>query len=99
MKSALEKFKEGATTVVETPQRGMEPDSPVIVICPDPPFKPSFFKERNLEGLGLEMYFWSMYHHVLYIGKLKNHTSVFDVYMNMSHTLGKDWNILIVTKK
>ena len=93
MKSALEKFMEGATTIVESTQKGSEPNYPVLIICPYPSFKPSFFKEHGLEGRGLEMYFWLLYHQ--YIGKLKSNSSVYDTYMKMSYEFQKDWHIKV----
>ena len=97
MKSALEKFMEGATTIVESTQKGSEPDSPVLIICTHPSFKPSFFKEHGLDGRGLEMYFWLLYPQ--YIGKLKANSSVYDTYRKMSYTFQKDWHINIQNKK
>ena len=44
MKSALEKFINGATTVVKSQEKGVQPDPPVLDICPDTPFISSFFK-------------------------------------------------------
>ena len=58
MKSALEKFIEGATTIVESPKKGVQPTPPILVICPDPPFKKSYFKEHDLVDPGIEKYFW-----------------------------------------
>ena len=57
MKSALEKFTDGATTIVESPKKGAKPSPPVLMICPDPPFKPSYFKKHNLVDAGIEKYF------------------------------------------
>ena len=93
MKSALEKFMEGATTIVESTQKGSEPNYPVLIICPYPSFKPSFFKEHGLEGRGLEMYFWLLY--PKYIRKLESNSTVYDTYMKMSYILQKDWHIEI----
>ena len=93
MKSALEKFMEGATTIVESTQKGSEPNYPVLIICPYPSFKPSFFKEHGLEGRGLEMYFWLLY--PKYIRKLESNSTVYDTYMKMSYEFQKDWHIKI----
>ena len=41
MEPALQKFTDGATTIVQSQEKNVQPDPPVLVICPDPPFKPS----------------------------------------------------------
>ena len=93
MRSAIGKFEEGATTIVESQRRGLHPDQPILMICPDPPFKLSFFKKYGLDGIGVDKYFWyePIYQH--HTGKFDNGTSVLDIYMNMSHILGQDWLI------
>ena len=96
MKSALEKFIEGATTVVESPKKGVQPTPPILVICPDPPFIKSYFKQHDLVGPGIETHFWYGYQE--YVSKFKNDSTVVDIYMNMSLKLGEDWNVMVFGK-
>ena len=93
MKSALEKFIEGATTIVESPKKGVQPTPPILVICPDPPFKNSYFKKHDLIAPGIEKYFWYGYQE--FVSKFKNDSTVVDIYMNMSLKLGEDWNVMV----
>ena len=95
MKSALEKFIDGATTIVQSQEKGVQPNLPVLVICPDPPFKPSYFKKLDLVNSGHEKYFWDFYRQ--YISKLEYSTPA-DIYMNMSRMLGEEWNIRVFGK-
>ena len=87
---------DGATTIVESPKKGAKPNPPILVICPDPPFKPSYFKKHNLVDPGIEKYFWYFYNH--YISKLENDSTPLDIYMNMSLKLGVGWNIFGINK-
>ena len=74
MKKALEQFTRHSTTIVNRQER-VEPDQPVLIACPSPPFKPSFF-----EGYGhdVERYFWVLDN---YRKKYENDTSMSTVYM------------------
>ena len=54
LESALTDFAKGRTTIAQS-QEEENPDQPVLVACPDPPFKPSFFKEQ---GIGFNPNFW-----------------------------------------
>lgn len=56
MKSALTEFFKCRTTIAQS-QELVDPDDPVLVACPYPPFKPSFFKEQ---GIGFHPYFWGI---------------------------------------
>ena len=57
MKSALEQFKKGSTTIVQS-KIEYQPEPPVFIACPDPPFKTSFFKNHGLIEEGSDKYFW-----------------------------------------
>ena len=65
-----------------------QPESPVLVFCPDPPFKKSFFKQfgKN-KSMGVEKYFWSF----------DVHWPIVENYYStaMSYQLGFDWNISV----
>ena len=52
MESALEEFYKGRTTMAQS-QEVSDPDHPVLVACPDPPFKQSFFYEVFSMVLGI----------------------------------------------
>ena len=94
MEPALQKFKDGATTIVQSQEKNVQPDPPVLVICPDPPFKPSYFKRNGFEDFSLHMYFWRFYDK--FTNMFHNDSSLTDIYKNMSLKLGVDWHIQIV---
>ena len=51
-------------------KKSLHPNPPVLVICPDPPFKLSFFEKHDLDDAGIEKYFW--YGYRKYISRLEN---------------------------
>ena len=65
---------------------------PILVFCPEPGFKQSFFKEmkRNIVP-GTETFLWNYFSG--YKNVLENGSSIPDVYKNMSFELGVDWDI------
>ena len=67
-----------------------EYSAPVLIACPEPAFKPSFFKENKLTLLSIEKIFWSVEQQR---NRFENYTSMLPVYMNMSYELGLDWEI------
>ena len=70
-------------------------DYPVLIFCPNPGFKPSFFEEmKNKEKyLGVEKFIWKF---KLHKRLLENVSSIPDVYKNMSFELGVDWDISLL---
>ena len=94
MEPALKTFGKKSTTISQKRENISQPESPVLVFCPDPPFKKSFFKQFGENKIvGAERYFWSVDVHWK---MLENYNSTaMDVYMNMSYQLGLDWNISI----
>ena len=92
LESALTDFAKGRTTIAQS-QEEENPDQPVLVACPDPPFKPSFFKEQ---GIGFNSYFWVKPMETS--NKLEEGSSMMNVFMNMSYKLEIDWNISIMNK-
>ena len=70
-------------------------DYPVLIFCPEPGFKPSFFKEikRTAETLYIEKYIWKRGWQKKIL--LENVSSIPDVYENMSFKFGKNWKILL----
>ena len=81
MKKALYQFTRHSTTIVNR-QEIVEPDQPVLIACPWPPFKPSFFKELGLNSHGYDKYFWTMDKTYGYQNKFENDTSVLTAYLH-----------------
>ena len=44
MKDAWQQYTKKSTTLAERRMNKPKLDAPVLILCPDPPFKPSFFK-------------------------------------------------------
>ena len=69
---------------------------PVLVFCPDPGFKPSFFQEIKKTGqpvTSIEKYIWKFGWHKKLL--LENVSSIPEVYSNMSYKLRENWNIVV----
>ena len=97
MKHALEQYKKGSTTIVKRQEFMENLEPPILIVCPEPPFKPSFFKEKNIIGIGSEKYFWLQ---PIYHKQFENDSSTAqDLYENMSYNLQSDWNITLVQTK
>ena len=77
-------------TVYLRQEKVEEYSAPVLIACPEPAFKPSFFKENKLTLLSIEKIFWSVEQQR---NRFENYTSMLPVYMNMSYELGLDWEI------
>ena len=94
MEKAVENYLKGSTTIVETQENISEAKSPIFMICPDPPFKPSFFADLNISNtMGAEKYFWS---HPYYQSFFEKDSFVaIDFYMNMSYHLGLDMKMFL----
>ena len=96
MKTAIEQFTKGSTTISQTPKNLSNLEPPIFIFCPDPSFKHSFFKSHDIRSLGTEKYFWieSTFTNYL-INKFENHSAL-DLYMKMSHQYGTDWKFLLI---
>ena len=96
--TAVDQYYEEKTTVAQTRINTSYLDPPVIVLCPDPPFKASFFKQQGFNKTGeMRKYFW-MYQY--WKNKLKKTISTEEeMYMKMSYHLGSDWRIAFQTYK
>ena len=70
-----------------------EYSAPVLIACPEPAFKPSFFKENKLTLLSIEKIFWSDEQKRQ---KFENYSSMLPVYKQMSYQLGLDWEIAML---
>ena len=89
MDNALSQYYEKRTTMAESIKQVDQLEYPVLIFCPEPGFKPSFFKNIKAQ-LGIERYLWKF---PFFTKVLKNVSSIPDVYKNMSYILGKNWNI------
>ena len=96
MKTAIEQFTKGSTTISQTQKILPKLEPPIFIFCPDPSFKHSFFKSHDIRSLGTEKYFWLEATLTNYLpNKFENHSAL-DLYMNMSHQYGSDWKILLL---
>ena len=98
MEPALKTFGKKSTTISQKRENISQPVSPVLVFCPDPPFKKSYFKQfgKN-KTVGAERYFWIT---PTSWKMVENYPSTaMDIYMNMSYQLGLDWNISLYNQE
>ena len=95
MDNALSQYYEKRTTMAESIKQVNQLDYPVLIFCPEPGFKPSFFEEikRTAKTTAIEKYIWKFAWQKKVL--LENVSSIPDVYKNMSYKLGKNWNILL----
>ena len=97
MKDALSQFKEGKTTMSGMRKKielSDNREAPVLIICPEPGFKSSFFDENHIE-ITLKKFFWN-YQSVSGETMKKFEQNLMDAYMNMSYAMGKDFNISLL---
>ena len=97
MENALAKYYRGSTTMGERIEEIENQIWPVVILCPEPGFKPSFFKshglaELSVETAGIEKYFWMKHQ---YRAMFENETSMPELFQNMSYILVQDLNIII----
>ena len=96
MKTAIEQFTKGSTTISQTQKILPKLEPPIFIFCPDPSFKHSFFKSHNIRSLGTEKYFWMQTTKTNdFRNKFENYSAL-DLYMKMSHHYGSDWKILLL---
>ena len=93
MDNALSQYYEERTTMAESIKKVNQLDYPVLIFCPEPGFKPSFFNEikRTQATTSIEKYIWKFAWQKKIL--LENVSSIPDVYNNMSYKLGKNWKI------
>ena len=99
MKDALHQFIKGSTTIVQR-QIPNEPEPPVLIACPDPPFKISFFENHGLNEEESNRLYWIFHRYLKNVfpntySSFKNYSSKLDLYMDMSFELGIDWKIFV----
>ena len=94
MEPALVQYDKKDKTIAQKRENISRPESPVLVLCPNPPFKKSFFEQfKKNKHPGAEKFFWAVSSHWLMV---ENYPSTaMDLYMNMSYQLGLDWNIFL----
>ena len=58
MQYALEQYNEKRTTMAESIKQVDKLDYPILVFCPEPGFKPSFFNTMKWNSAGIEKLIW-----------------------------------------
>ena len=93
MEPALKQYIKGSKTIAQTRANKDESEPPpVLIVCPYPPFKSSFFKDHGMDKIvGAEKYFWKVPQH--WERFKKSSYTAMDIYMNMSYKLGMDWQM------
>ena len=95
MKDALNKYKDGRTTMSEMRNK-IVPNTkrlaPVMIICPEPGFKTSFFDDHNIDRT-MKNFLWTWDFSEPSMKKFENY--FIDAYLNMSYTFGVDWNMML----
>ena len=97
MKDALSQFREGKTTMSEMRKKIVHienREAPVLIICPEPGFKASFFDENDIEK-SFRKFFWNYQSVSGEAMKMFEH-DIMGAYINMSYTLGQDFNISLI---
>ena len=97
MKDALSQFKEGKTTMSGMRKKielSDNREAPVLIICPEPGFKASFFNENDVEK-SFRKFFWN-YESVSGEAMKKFEHDIMGAYINMSYTMGEDFNISLI---
>ena len=79
VRSAFRMYMSGSTTIGQRQEKLEIHEPPVLILCPEPAFKPSFF--LHYEPFA-ENFFWQIDKYRLGIS---NDTSMLDVYANMSY--------------
>ena len=96
MDKAVRNYAKGSTTIVQRQEEILDSNSksPVFVLCVDPPFKTSFFRDLGINKTnGAEKYFWA---HPMYENIFENRTfHAMDIYTDMSYHLEDDLNIFV----
>ena len=90
MEPALKQYLKRSKTIAQSREINDKPQKPpVLILCPYPPFKTSFFHDHGMnKSIGAEKYFWKLPQHWETF-KNSSHTAM-DIYMNMSYKLGMD---------
>ena len=78
-KNAFTMYMSGSTSFGQRQQNIEENEPPVLILCPEPAFKPSFFLDYEPFA---ESFFWQT---DKYRQGFSNNTSMLDLYANMSY--------------
>ena len=78
-KNAFTMYMSGSTSFGQRQENIEENEPPVLILCPEPAFKPSFFLDYEPFA---ESFFWQM---DKYRQGISNNTSMLDLYANMSY--------------
>ena len=87
-KKAWDQYKRESTTFSVSLKVIEKLEPPIIIICPDPPFKSAFFKQRNISDIDQKM-FW---HFEQNWKNLNENKTIFEIYKDMSLNYYDDWN-------
>ena len=79
VRSAFRMYMSGSTTIGQRQEKLEIHEPPVLILCPEPAFKPSFFLDYEPFA---ENFFWQI---AKYRQGISNDTSMLDVYANMSY--------------
>ena len=82
-KNAFTMYMSGSTSFGQRQENIEENEPPVLILCPEPAFKPSFFLDYEPFA---ESFFWQ---DDKYLQGIANGTSMLDVYSNMSYNFGQ----------
>ena len=92
LKPALNQYAKNDKTIAQKRENITQPESPVLVLCPDPPFKKSYFRQFDKnKTIGAERFFWVNSPSWKMVEKYNS--TAMNIYMNMSYQLGVDWDI------
>ena len=78
-KNAFTMYMSDSTSFGQRKENIEENEPPVLILCPEPAFKPSFFLDYEPFA---ESFFWQM---DKYRQGISNNTSMLDLYANMSY--------------
>ena len=83
---ALEQYMKKRTTIVARRENIQKMDSPIFIICPDPPFKTKSLVHITENKDWGTRYFWYIPSHF----SKNDFIDAMELYMNMSYKLDKD---------
>ena len=96
MEPALSQYGKKDKTIAQKRENIAQPESPALVLCPDPPFKASFFEQFGEKKIiGAENFFWVASPQWQMVANRPS--TPLDIYTNMSYQLGTDWNISLLS--
>ena len=96
MEPALKQYSRKIRTIAQSREvKDQSQAPPVLIACPYPPFKASFFKNHGMDkSTGAEKYFWQLSHNWKTFENSSD--TAMDIYSNMSYRLGMDWQMHVL---